>query len=151
MDLLDANILIGAFRRDDPDHATLKTWLEETLNNGFSVTFPVLVEVAFLRIVTHPRIFQVPSSFEEAAGFLQMIQESGTFRETPWTLRMRAQWWRWCRDLGLHGNDVNDAYLAATAAEGRFRLVSRDQGFVRFRGLDWWNPTGIGRPDRGSA
>jgi len=106
MDLLDADILIGAFRQDDPDHATLKGWLEEALNQGVLVTFPPLVEVAFLRIVTHPDIFATPLSFEEAVEFLQALHESGQFRETPWTLRMRAQWWRWCRDLGLHGNDV---------------------------------------------
>ena len=70
MDLLDANILIGAFRPDDPDHAILKGWLEETLNKGLSVTFPALVEVAFLRIVTHPKIFNIPSPLEEAVGFL---------------------------------------------------------------------------------
>lgn len=140
MDLLDANILIGAFRSDDPDHATLKGWLEETLNQGNTVTFPALVEVAFLRIVTHPRIFRVPSTLEEATVFLQVLQESGQLRETPWTPRMRARWWRWCQDLGLTGNDVNDAYLAAAAAEARCRLVSRDQGFDRFPGLDWWNP-----------
>jgi len=144
MELLDANILIGAFRPDDPDHATLKGWLEETLNGGRAVTFPALVEVAFLRIVTHPRIFSVPSPLEEAAGFLQAIQESGLFRETPWTARMRAQWWRWCRDLSLRGNDVNDAYLAATAAEAHCRFVSRDKGFDRFPGLDWWNPAKAG-------
>jgi len=140
MDLLDANILIGAFRPDDPDHPKLKGWLEETLSNGLLVTFPVLVEVAFLRIVTHPRIFQVPSPFGEATGFLQVIQESGLFRETPWTQGMRTRWWQWCRDFALQGNDVNDVYLAAAAAEGRFRLVSRDRGFKRFQGLDWWNP-----------
>lgn len=142
MDLLDANILIGAFRPDDPDHTMLKGWLEESLNQGRLITFPPLVEVAFLRIVTHPRIFATPSSFEEATQFLQAIQESGQFHETPWTLRMRAQWWRWCRDLALSGNDVNDAYLAAAALEGRCRFVSRDGGFRRFPGLDWWNPTG---------
>ncbi|HEX3531114.1 MAG TPA: TA system VapC family ribonuclease toxin [Thermoanaerobaculia bacterium] len=140
MDLLDANILIGAFRPDDPDHAILKGWLEETLSNGLQVTFPALVEVAFLRIVTHPRIFKEPSPFEEAAGFLLVIQESGLFRETPWTEKMRTRWLRWCRDLSLTGNDVNDVYLAATAAESRCRLVSRDGGFKRFQGLDWWNP-----------
>lgn len=140
MDLLDANILIGAFRPDDPNHATLKDWLEETLNNGLVVTFPALVEVAFLRIVTHPRIFRVPSSLEEAVSFLQTIQESGQFRETPWTSRMRARWWRWCRELALQGNDVNDAYIAASASEARCRLVSLDGGFSRFQGLDWWNP-----------
>lgn len=140
MDMLDANILIGAFRPDDPHHATLKNWLEETLNNGLTVTFPALVEVAFLRIVTHPRIFRVPSPLEEAVSFLQAIQESGQFRETSWTSRMRALWWRWCRELDLQGNDVNDAYIAATAAEARCRLVSLDEGFSRFPGLDWWNP-----------
>lgn len=141
MDLLDANILIGAFRRDDPDHAMLKDWLEETLNDGVAVTFPLLVEVAFLRIVTHPDIFRIPSPLEEAVGFLQSVQESGPFREAQWTPRMRTRWWNWCRDLDLHGNDVNDAYIAATAIEARCRLVSRDRGFSRFRGLDWWNPS----------
>jgi uncharacterized protein len=143
MDLLDANILIGAFRPDDPDHAALKDWLEETLSDGHEVTFPALVEVAFLRIVTHPRIFRVPSPLADAVSFLQAIQESGLFREAGWTSRMRRRWWSWCQDLDLQGNDVNDAYLAATAAEGRCRLVTRDGGFIRFRGLDWWNPVGI--------
>ncbi|HVR97737.1 MAG TPA: TA system VapC family ribonuclease toxin [Thermoanaerobaculia bacterium] len=141
MDLLDASILVGAFRPDDPDHEKLKTWLEETLDNGLAVTFPALVEVAFLRIVTHPGIFRVPSPLAEAMGFLQALHESGLCRETSWTPRMRARWWRWCQDLNLRGNDVNDAYLAATAAETSCRLVSRDQGFVRFKGLDWWNPS----------
>jgi toxin-antitoxin system PIN domain toxin len=143
MDLLDANVLIGSFRPDDPNHATLKAWLEETLNNGLVVTFPALVEVAFLRIVTHPRIFRIPSPLEEVVSFLQAIQESGQFRETPWTSRMRARWWRWCRELDLQGNDVNDAYIAATAAESRCRLVSLDGGFSRFPGLDWWNPAPV--------
>jgi toxin-antitoxin system PIN domain toxin len=143
MDLLDANILIGAFRPDDPDHAVLRSWLEGTLSQGLAVTFPPLVEVAFLRIVTHPRIFRVPSPFEEAVQFLQAIQESGLFRETPWTQGLRSQWRRWCQSLGLHGNDVNDAYLAASAARAGCRLVSRDGGFKRFTGLDWWNPVEV--------
>src|SRR5262249_47552690 len=129
MDLLDANILIGAFRTDDTDHPHLKAWLEKSLNDGHAVTFPALVEVAFLRIVTHPKIFSTPSPLEEALDFLETIQASGLFREAPWNLRIRARWWDWCRDLDLHGNDVNDAYLAATAAESGFRFVSRDGGF----------------------
>ncbi len=142
MELLDANVLIGAFRPDDPDHKALKRWLEEVLSQGLLVTFPPLVEVAFLRIVTHPRIFATPSPLAEAVEFLRAIQESGQFRETPWTERTRARWWRWCRDLALRGNDVNDAFLAATAAESRCRLITRDGGFSRFPGLDWWNPAG---------
>lgn len=101
MELLDANVLIGAFRPDDPDHKVLKRWLEETLSQGLLVTFPHLVEVAFLRIATHPRIFTTPSPFQEAVAFLRALQESGRFRECPWTERARARWWQWCRDLAL--------------------------------------------------
>jgi toxin-antitoxin system PIN domain toxin len=147
VDLLDANVLVGAFRPDDPGHAVLKDWLEQTLSSGNAVTFPALVEVAFLRIVTHPRIFRSPSPFEEALAFLQAIQESGLFQETPWTQQTRTRWQRWCRDLALHGNDVNDAYLAASAIEARCRLVSCDGGFSRFRGLDRWNPTRADNPE----
>jgi len=118
MDLLDANILIGAFRPDDPNHSTLKDWLEKTLNEGYTVTFPALVEVAFLRIVTHPRIFRVPSPLAEAVAFLQGIQASGLFRETGWTTRMRKRWWNWCQDLELRGNDVNDAYSRPPPQKG---------------------------------
>jgi toxin-antitoxin system PIN domain toxin len=141
MDLLDANILIGAFRTDDPDHDLLRRWLEGTLNQNLSVTFPPLVEVAFLRIVTNPRIFRAPAPLEEAVEFLQLIQESGVFRETPWNQGMRSQWRRWCQALNLRGDDVNDVYLAAAAAGAGCRLVSRDRSFGRFPGLDWWNPT----------
>lgn len=140
MHLLDANILIGAFRIDDPDHARLKAWLDETLRGGLVVTFPALVEVAFLRIVTHPRIFLSPTRLVDAVGFLQGIRASGLFREAPWTQSARERWWTWCRDLDLRGDDVNDAYLAAIAAEARCVLVSRDRGFARFPGLDWRNP-----------
>lgn len=142
MELLDANILVGAFRPDDPDHSALKDWLEETLHDGVEVTFPALVEVAFLRIVTHPRIFRSPSPWAEAVGFLRALQGSGLYREAPRTARLRERWWNWCRELDLRGNDVNDAYLAAAAAEARCRLVSRDGGFDRFNGLDWHNPIG---------
>jgi uncharacterized protein len=142
MDLLDANVLVGAFRPDDPDHATLKAWLEGSLAAGVEVTFPRLVEVAFLRIVTHPGIFREPSRLVEAIAFLQALQATGLFREPRWTVRTRERWWTWCRDLDLRGNDVNDAYLAASAAESRCRLVSRDRGFSRYRGLHWWNPAG---------
>jgi toxin-antitoxin system PIN domain toxin len=140
MDLLDANILIGVFRPDDPDHNLLRRWLEGRLNQNLDVTFPPLVEVAFLRIVTNPRIFRAPAPLEEAMEFLEVIQESGVFRETPWTQGMRSQWWRWCQILSLRGDDVNDAYLAASAAGAGCRLVSRDRGFDCFPGLDWWNP-----------
>jgi len=140
MDLLDANILIGAFRTDDPDNAVLRAYLEDSLSSGGLVTFPPLVETAFYRITTHPKIFKTPSSFAEASKFMQAILTSGAFRESRWTASTRERWQHWCRSLALSGDNINDACLAAIATDQGCRLVSRDRGFARFRGLGWWNP-----------
>ena len=43
--------------------------------------------------------------------------------------------------LLLSGNDLNDAWLAALALEHGAILVSTDEGFARFPGLAWQNPT----------
>jgi len=44
-------------------------------------------------------------------------------------------------DHNLVGNDTNDAWLAALAMEHRATLVSTDNGFSRFPGLKWLDPT----------
>ena len=143
MDLLDTNILIGAFRRDHPDHSTVKSWLEETLQDGNAITFPPIVEIGFLRIVTHPKVFKMPSGRAEAETFLRVIHRSGYFHEAMWSPRVRSRFQELCRDLNLRGDDMNDALLAATAMEMHARLVSRDQGFSRFKGLRWVDPATI--------
>jgi toxin-antitoxin system PIN domain toxin len=140
MDLLDANILIAAFRPDHIDHSTLRRLLESRLTQPSSVTFPHLVEIAFLRIVTHPKIFRHPSTNEEAGLFLQAIRDSGGFEELSRLPEFRNTLNELCTKLVLVGNDLNDAYLAAIAIENRFRLISADEGFGRFRSLNWINP-----------
>jgi predicted nucleic acid-binding protein len=44
---------------------------------------------------------------------------------------------RLCRELGLRGNLVPDAYLAALALEQRAELVTFDRGFGRYPRLRW--------------
>jgi toxin-antitoxin system PIN domain toxin len=140
MDLLDANVLIAAFRPDHADHRQLRRCLESRLAHPDSITFPHLVEVAFLRIVSHPRIFRQPSTFGEANAFLQAIRESGAFAELSILPEFRRTLTELCLKLSLVGNDLNDAYLAAVAIDARLRLVSTDDGFRRFHGLNWVNP-----------
>jgi toxin-antitoxin system PIN domain toxin len=140
VDLLDANILIGAFREDVDGHAEVKAWLEAAIAQEQPLSFPALVEVAFLRVVTHPNIFRVPSSLEEAVRFLAALQASGCVQACPWTSRIRRLMLRRAAELNLRGNDLNDASLAAIAEAMQWRLVSCDQGFARFRELQWLNP-----------
>ncbi len=140
VDLLDANILIGAFRADVDGHGPTKFWLEKALAQRQPISFPALVEIAFLRIVTHPRIFRQPSTLDEAADFLTALHASGCFQAAPWTPSVRALMLRRATELKLRGNDLNDAALAAIAETMRWRLVSHDTGFARFPGLQWVDP-----------
>lgn len=140
MDLIDANILIAAFRPDHADHRTLRRRLQSGLTRPSSITFPHLVEIAFLRIVTHPKIFRQPSTYDEADLFLQAIRDSGAFEELSVLPEFRNTLTEFCTKLRLAGTHLNDSYLAAIAIENDFRLISVDEGFGRFRGLRWVNP-----------
>jgi toxin-antitoxin system PIN domain toxin len=148
VDVLDANVLVGAFRADHPDHERLRSWLVEALAEERELGVAQWVELAFVRIVTHPRIFRNPSPIEEARSFLDALLGSGLVRPLPWSQGARRRWLEWCESLELVGDDVNDAQLAAAAAEGRCRLVSRDQGFARFPGLAWLDPAAPPPPRR---
>lgn len=44
------------------------------------------------------------------------------------------------RPLGSGGNVVNDAHLAALSIEHRCGIVSFDNDFDRFAGMDWTVP-----------
>lgn len=135
MDLLDNNVLISAFRPDSPHHKMAKHWLETTLNDGRGIRLFPTVEMGFLRIVTHPGIFDPPSDSEEAWEFLEILCSSPLVEICIWTAGARQQWRRLSSGMGLTGNDFNDAMLAAVALHRRLRLVTFDAGFQRFPGL----------------
>ena len=88
VDLLDANILIGVFRPDIEGHAQVKAWLEGALAQQQAISFPALVELAFLRVVTHSTIFCEPLRMKKEASFLESIHASGCFQPAPWTPRI---------------------------------------------------------------
>lgn len=137
--LPDANVLIHALRNESPHHAPCRKWLVGAAAAGDGIGLCELVEVALLRIVSLPKLDLVP--IQEALGF---------WREDLWTYpgtRRLAAGARHAgilsgliKDLGLCGNDVNDAWLAALAIEQDATLVSTDLGFGRFPGLIWLNP-----------
>lgn len=135
MNLLDNNILIAAFRPDLEPHAVAKEWLEAALNNGRSIRLFPTVEVGFLRVVTHSKIFNPPSTLAEASGFLRVLCGGPTVEIVPWTAACREHWLTLCAKLSLSSNDCNDAMLAAVAVERGLRIVTFDKGFRRFPDL----------------
>lgn len=136
MNLPDTNILINAFRPETLHHEKARAWLTDALNDGSPVRLFPTVETGFLRIVTNSRIFEPPSLFSEASGFLQTLAACPSVEIVQWSKACRDRWLALCADLNLCGNDCNEAMLASVALEKNLRMVTFDQGFRRFPNLE---------------
>ena len=94
----------------------------------------------FLRIVTHPRVFEPPSPLDEALRFSSFLLE----QPHAVILSPGARHWsifeRLCRDANAKGNLVPDAYFAALAIEHGAEWITMDRDFARFPGLKWRLP-----------
>jgi toxin-antitoxin system PIN domain toxin len=138
--LLDANLLVYAHVHDSPVHERAKLWLDERLNGSAPVGFPWPTTLAFLRLVTNPRIFERPEPIEQA---WQQVQE-WLDRPVVWipqpTERHRDILQSLLLGHGVRGNLVPDAHLAALAISHGLVLCSTDGDFARFQGLRWRNP-----------
>ena len=66
MILLDANLLIYAHISSFPHHAQTRDWLDARLSGSAPVGLPWPSLLAFLRIVTNPRVFERPEPMAKA-------------------------------------------------------------------------------------
>jgi uncharacterized protein len=66
--LVDANILIYAHVSSFAQHPAARGWLDHQLNGSGPVGLPWPSIVAFLRLVTNPRIFEHPESIGRRGG-----------------------------------------------------------------------------------
>lgn len=140
MILLDANLLIYAHVVSSPQHARIHQWLDERLSSGGLVGLPWASLLAFMRIVTNPRVFEQPESLERA------WQQVGAWLDldSVWipspTERHRDVLRSLLEVPGVQGNLIPDAHLAALAIEHGLVLCSSDGDFARFPELRWQNP-----------
>ena len=146
--LLDANVLIYAFRRDSPHHTACYDWLGAALAGGEPVATTSLVELALLRISTLPSLGPAAAKAVDVFRFLDVLRaQPGVLRVEPGERHPRL-FAELCVALHLRGNDVNDAFLAALALEYDATLVSADRGFARFPNLELVDPVSGGPTGR---
>jgi hypothetical protein len=138
--LVDANILIYAYTSRFAQHRAARDWLDRQLSGTLRVGLPWTSIVAFLRVVTNPRVLGRPSPTAQA--WKQVIAWLDC--DPVWVPQPTEQHWEILgRLLGLAGiqaNLVHDADLAALAIEHGLILCSTDGDFARFPGLRWQNP-----------
>ena len=140
MILVDANLLLYAHVDSFPDHQKARRWLDECLNGTSRVGLPWPSLLAFLRLVTNPRIFEHPEpvadAWEQVENWLAcesawIPQPSDRHAQVLSSLLTRTH---------AQGNLIPDAHLAALALEHGLILCSTDGDFARFPRLHWVNP-----------
>lgn len=140
MVLLDLNVLVCARREDASDHAAYHAWLTRLVNGSEAYGMSDLVLSGFLRVATHPRVFDPPSYLDDALDFAEAV------RNRPQCVRVEPGERHWeiftrlVRTVGAKGSLVPDAYLAALAIESGSDWITTDRDFRRFPGLRWRHP-----------
>jgi len=143
MFLMDVNALVYAHREDTPRHEAYREWLELIVNGHAAYGYSELVLSGFLRVVTHPRVFEVPSALSSAIRFVNQIRTSDhavCLAPGPmhWKIFLQC-----IEQTDAKGNDIPDAYHAALAMEWNCIWVTTDKGFKRFKGLKVRHPLAL--------
>ena len=140
MILVDTNLLLYAHVGSFPQHAAAAAWLDAQLDGANPVGLPWPSLLAFVRLVSNPRVFERPEPI--ASAWQQVEAWLGcpvAWVPTPGE-QHRAVLGRLLAATDLRSNHLPDAHLAALAIEHALTLCSTDSDFRRFSGLRWRNP-----------
>jgi toxin-antitoxin system PIN domain toxin len=143
--LPDVNVLVYAHRPTESDMASrVREWLWSSTERGERLALSTAVLASMVRIVTHPRILDTPSTPRDALTFTRSLLDDPQASVVVPTSRHWPIFQELVEELRLVGNDVPDAYIAALALDYGATLVSTDRGFRRFPGLRLVNPLATG-------
>lgn len=140
MILVDANLLLYARDSGSEHHAAAITWLTRQLNGASRVGLPWESLTAFVRIATHPRVYDRPLTADEAWSQVEeWLGATPAWVPLP-TERHGSVLGSLIRRHDIRGNLVSDAVLAALAVEHGLEICSADTDFARFPEVQWQNP-----------
>lgn len=140
MKLVDANVLLYAVNSDARHHERSRRWLDSALSGADTVAFSWIALLAFVRLSTKPGLFPSPLREGEAMDRVDAwlgAPPAVVLEPTPDHARILRGL---LEAVGAGGNLVNDAHQAALAMEHRCGIVSFDNDFARFPGIDWSEP-----------
>jgi len=140
--VVDTNILVYAAHTGAPEHATCRAQVESWRHGRlpWHLTWNVLYE--FLRVVTHPRVFDRPWDLATVWAFVEALLASPALSILEATPRHREVAAATFAELpSLRGNLLHDAHTAILMREHGVRtIVTRDTDFHRFPFLEVVDP-----------
>jgi toxin-antitoxin system PIN domain toxin len=138
--LPDVNVLVLAHRSDQREHEAVRTWLAGEVNSERPFALADLAVAGFLRVVTNPRIFNVPTPLGDACTFVDGLVEQPTCVPVAAGPRHWPILRQLLHDADARANLIPDAHLAAIAVEHGATVATRDRGFARFSAVRWLDP-----------
>lgn len=138
---VDANLLLYASDTSSPHHEAAKTFLAERAAGPdlFYLFWPTIM--AYLRIATHPSIFEDPLDPEVASANVEGLLKLPHVRTGSETERFWEIWRSTTAPLVVRGNLVPDAHLVTLMREhGVATIWSRDRDLRKFDGIHVKNP-----------
>ncbi|HZP88466.1 MAG TPA: TA system VapC family ribonuclease toxin [Burkholderiales bacterium] len=138
---IDVNILLYASDASSPLHEKAANFLSRCVRGREVFCLAWLTLMSYVRMATHPAIFDRPLSHEDAArnvealvsaAFCRVISEEDGF----WDIYREVT-----KDVPTKGNLVPDAHLAALLNQhGVVRLYTHDRDFRKFAFLEVVDP-----------
>lgn len=133
---VDTNVLVYAHRAETVVHAVATRRLVELAEGTGLWGLPVFCAGEFIRVVTHRRVFNPPSTLDEAIQFLERVVAAPGCR----ILRPESGFFELLtaivRKADARGNLAFDAQIAAVCRQhGVSSLLTNDRDFARFEGL----------------
>ncbi|MEZ5275199.1 MAG: TA system VapC family ribonuclease toxin [Opitutaceae bacterium] len=140
MILPDANLLLYAYDRSSPYHAKARPWWESCLSGRNPVYLCPMVLSAFVRLATHPRVYENPMTIAEASGHVsswlgRKVSQYVALEKSDLLKSLEL-----LEVIGLGGDLTTDAQIAAIALRLRASVHTSDSDFKRFAGLKVVNP-----------
>jgi toxin-antitoxin system PIN domain toxin len=131
---VDTNVLVYAHREELPQHRSAYAKLVELAEGDALWGIPVFCVGEFVRVITHPRLFDPPYGADEACRALDRLLASPTVRVLHPGPAFVARLSEAVREADAVGNLVFDAQIVAVCREsGVTRLLTEDRDFTRFR------------------
>jgi len=140
MRLVDVNVLVYAHRLDTPRHQEYADWLRNLLAEQEPYGISDLILSGFLRVVTNPKAFKLPTPLETAVAFAELLRSQPNCVPVAPGPRHWDIFTQLCLTAGVKGDLVPDAYLAALAIESGSEWMTTDHDYSRFPGLRWRDP-----------
>lgn len=135
MKLVDLNVLIYATDSATRHHTSAKTWLDRAMTGTETIGLPTSVTVGYVRITTNPRIMKSPLAVGRAVDMVRIWLARPNVTTPQPTDRHYGVLEELLNSIGVGGNLVSDAHLAALAIEHGAALCTFDTDFARFPGL----------------